>query len=318
MQKLLGDHGGMARVGESGARDGNRSDLSTIRWNIIDPGTPSEQALQKANKALSRAEESDVSGDHEDRDQAANHDPQERRLSNAAHNPRQLQQLEHGGAATPAKLTPARRGRPPKNHAASMKPSPVATPKPNSSPKPSSEMPSGIPIGYAAFAQTVVDENGNVVKRKGRPVGWRKSIHSREAQGLSPHSGQKPAITAGRALRQQSQPKSDRESLQEPHYQVYVCGWDGCRAELHNLDTLKKHVVKLHGKPSADGEFECDWANCNMAGTFVDQRGRQQNRGDQYCARFATIELWVQHIDKTHIRPVAWKLGDGPGMSAEG
>jgi hypothetical protein len=322
MQKLLGDHGGMARVGESGARDGNRSDLSTIRWNIIDPGTPSEQALQKFNKASSRAEESDGSDDHdENTNQAANRDQQEQRLSNDVHNPPQLkhlQQLGQGGAATPAKPTPAKRGRPPKNRAASMKPSPVATPKPNSSPKTLSDMPSGTPIGYAAFAQTVVDENGNVVKRKGRPVGWRKSIHSREAQGLSPHSGQKPATTAGRALRQQSQPKSDRDSLQEPHYQVYACGWDGCRAELHNLDTLKKHVVKLHGNPSADGEFECGWANCNMAGTSVDQRGRQQNRGDQDGARFATIEQWVQHIDKTHLRPVAWKLGDGPGVSEEG
>jgi hypothetical protein len=302
MQKLLGDHGGMMRGGESGTRDGNRSDLSTIRWNIIDPGTPSEQALQKATKSSSYAGERDKSEDPEgDRDQTAH-----RRA-----------QLVRDGSANGAKPIPARRGRPPKNHA-SAKASLVATPKSQSSGQnQSSEMPTASPIGYASFAQTTVDENGNVVKRKGRPVGWRKSIHSREAHGLTPHSHSKPATTAGR-LRQQSQPKSDRDSLQEPHYQVYACGWDGCRAELHNLDTLKKHVIRLHGKPSADDDFECEWAYCNLAGTTTDHRGRQQKRDDQESARFATIEQWVQHIDKAHLQPVAWKLGDGPGMSEEG
>jgi hypothetical protein len=87
---------------------------------------------------------------------------------------------------------------------------------------------------------------------------------------------------------------------------------------LHNLDTLKKHVIKLHGKPSADGDLECDWANCSMAGIVVDQRGHQATRDDRGNARFATIEQWVQHIDKAHLQPLAWKLGDGPGMSEAG
>jgi hypothetical protein len=306
MQKLLGDHGGMMRGGESSDR-GNRSDLSTIRWNIIDPGTPSEQALQKAPKPPSSyTEDMERSPDLEER--------RDRSVDRRA----QQHGRELESPASSAKPIPARRGRPPKNHAFA-KASPVATPKSQSSgQKPPSGMPTASPIGYASFAQTTVDENGNVVKRKGRPVGWRKSIHSREAHGLTPASHSKPTTNTANRLRQQSQPKSDRDSLQEPHYQVYACGWDGCRAELHNLDTLKKHVIKLHGKPSADNGFECDWAYCNLAGTSTDHRGRQQKRDDQDPARFATIEQWVQHIDKAHLQPVAWKLGDGPGMSEEG
>jgi hypothetical protein len=312
MQKLLGDHGGMMRGGESGGRENNRSDLSTIRWNIIDPGTPSEQALQKATKSSSYTEDRERSQElEEDREQRIERRPQQ--------HPQDEHRQELDGTAFGAKPIPARRGRPPKNHAFA-KASPVATPKSksqSSGQNTPSEMPTGTPIGYASFSQTTVDENGNVVKRKGRPVGWRKSIHSRKAHGLTPHSHSKPATTAGRT-RPVSRPRSDRDSLQQPHYQVYACGWDGCHAELHNLDTLKKHVIKLHGKLSADNDFECGWAYCNLAGTSTDLRGRQEKRNDKGSARFATIEQWVQHIDKAHLQPVAWKLGDGPGMSEEG
>ncbi|KAK1019978.1 hypothetical protein LTR33_019324, partial [Friedmanniomyces endolithicus] len=40
------------------------------------------------------------------------------------------------------------------------------------------------PVGYSQFR--TLDAEGNLVKKKGRPFGWRKSVHSREAQGLEP------------------------------------------------------------------------------------------------------------------------------------
>ena len=48
MQKLLGDHGGVI----DGA--GNKSDLATIRWDIIDPGEPSAEAKAKMKRPSTR------------------------------------------------------------------------------------------------------------------------------------------------------------------------------------------------------------------------------------------------------------------------
>jgi hypothetical protein len=155
---------------------------------------------------------------------------------------------------------------------------------------------SGAGVGYSAFQQL----NPDGTKKKGRPFGWKKSVHSREAQGLP--KATHPSTVPSR-LKQTSTPKQPQEV--EPHYQEYKCQWDGCNSLLINLDTLKKHLVKVHGKENERGEYACGWKDCKgvkMAGLAA---GRVP-------AKFPDIETWIQHVNENHVRPIAWKLGDGP------
>ena len=205
---------------------------------------------------------------------------------------------------------PKKRGRPPRSSAPTaefltsanspMQSTPRAvsgTPRQISTqPQPTPTMaPTGTPVGYAAFRQ--YDQDGKEIKNKGRPVGWRKSLHSREAQGLSPKKSfsAKPKPSAPRPEAQ----------LQEPKYQVYKCHWLDCDAQLHSLEVLKKHVTRVHGHSDTEGEYRCRWRGCNL--------------NTEASTPFKDISGWLAHIDKDHLQAVAWKLGDGPrgGLSGE-
>ena len=322
MQKLLGERGGQLDL------SGNKSDLATIKWDILDPDTPRKAApVREPPKAPapSVVHSTEIYG--EDADDEEN----ERRLAQTGKHV--ADHVQSGTSSDKSALDNARihnhsanihnanekpkkrRGRPPKprsslpnfNTTEETKNSPMsATPRqasgrPESTPvtapagrATASNVPTGTPIGYAAFRK--LDANGNPIKTKGRPVGWRKDVHSREAQGLTPKKSQssntKTKTSASRPVRQ----------LQEPKYQVYNCRWSDCDAQLHSLDVLKKHVLKVHGKSDEENQYPCLWRGCaDSEETFDD------------------IPTWLGHVDKEHLQPVAWQLGDGPrgGLSGK-
>ena len=326
MQRLLGTHGG--GFDTEGGR-GDRSDLSTIRWDIIDPGEPTEKAESK--KPVPAAAGEDVTADADDEDNEpemtgpARHVA--RRAVDSGDGTAQYVSVHEQLSGKPA-MPKKRRGRPPRHSMPSIMAVPntqggggerqslgqrdtstlhrqATAAAPRSAPaggrvaagSPAGTPSGGAPVGYAAFRQ--IDEAGNVVKKRGRPVGWRKDIHSREAQGLEPA---KPGHNPSR-LRQSNKPGEEVG----PKYQVWKCQWKGCNAELHNLDTLKKHVVKIHGKPNEAGQYECLWQPCDAE---IQHAGK--GKGKAGAASFEEIDGWVGHMDKEHLQPVAWKLGDGP------
>ena len=94
-------------------------------------------------------------------------------------------------------------------------------------------------------------------------------------------------------------------------YAEYACKWEGCKARLHNLATLKKHVNKVHGKPDPKGRFTCKWENCPKMIQVADKETGAVREIPQYH-HFPNQELMFEHVDKTHVGPIAWKLGDGP------
>lgn len=79
------------------------------------------------------------------------------------------------------------------------------------------------------------------------------------------------------------------------NWPVFACRWTKCPAELHNLETLKRHIVKLH----IPNNIKCGWKDCK------NPDGMPAN------------ELW-KHVQESHISPVAWKLGDGPRIHLPG
>jgi hypothetical protein len=182
----------------------------------------------------------------------------------------------------------------------------------------------GQPIGYAAFRSNVVevDENGNPVKKKGRPVGWRKSLHSKAAltaatagesgDGMKPPESSAQRASRGQAVPSYAAPKQRRpkQSKAVPEtkeadveFSVFKCEWEDCGAELHNIDTLRKHVVKIHGLKTSEGDFECAWLGC-----FHE---------DEVTA-FDDMGTWMEHMESTHVKPITRQLGDGPRAGLSG
>lgn len=157
-------------------------------------------------------------------------------------------------------------------------------------------------VGYAAF-NTLVDADGKPIKKKGRPVGWRKNLHQ-AGVGL---------LAGGSGVPSMGKKKAVDVSVPQPPvtYAEYVCKWEGCRARLHNLATLKKHVNKVHGKPDPKGRFTCKWEGCPKMIQVADTETGEAREMPQYH-HFPNQELMLEHIDKAHVGPIAWRLGDGP------
>lgn len=311
MQKLLSSHGGDADSG------GSRADLTTVKWDIIDPEPEKVKESGVETRPTSRGSGKAIDSDHKTTTVEA---PPRPSVENES-------LVLHGPIGVGAK----RRGRPPKyslpapesksmltnglgetstpRQSLTLAPTSQAQAStPSSAPVTSAidrtddSMSAGKkPIGYAQFNQTVTAEDGTVVKKKGRPFGWRKNVHSREAQGLAPAT-LPSRIKESRLDKPAKTNKKQTNAQVEPQYQVYRCEWKGCKGELHNLETLKKHIVSVHGKPGDDEDvYECWWKGC---GADLRQEGKVKS--------FSKIEDWLHHVNKEHLAPIAWKLGDGP------
>lgn len=312
MAKLLGDRGG------SYEGMANKSDLSTIRWDIIDPSKLEIDAVSKAEViAPDAAAEGLAVRDH---DEGAQHPPQSmigrREVHDGdgtisygnIHKPilskdqlknhrstRQVFNLPEQSTPQPLSIRPDGDGV--RQHAdiPLVRQGPSGTPQ--YAPTETQQ-----PVGYAKFRR--VDENSNPVKKKGRPVGWRKATHSREAATLQP-SQSFPTYSSNKTTQQ------PEKAIIEPKYRIYACHWRDCKAELHNLGNLKKHVIKMHGRPKKDGMFECQWLLCGaeVAGRQFSGKGKAPEKA---AAEWEEIHKWMDHVDKEHLQPVAWELGDGP------
>jgi hypothetical protein len=89
----------------------------------------------------------------------------------------------------------------------------------------------------------------------------------------------------------------------------YACGFAGCRAILHNLETLQRHVRKFHAVQSSSGSgYVCLWPQCQDASISCSAKsGVKRTR----AAVFATEGEWFRHVDSAHLDDYAWKYGDG-------
>ena len=286
MQKLLAAHGGEFDSG------GNRSDLSTIKWDVIDPAPSKDVEKVKVVKADEVEDESageKVNGNK--RPKFGSPPVSEDRLIKRPRGrpPRHsLPSSLTNGAAGPSNAksrsnTPARQAstsRPTTSASAPVAPAMSSAPS----------------VGYAAFQQL----NPDGTKKKGRPFGWKKTLHSREAQGLPKKTH--PSTSQPSKLKQS--PLGSKLKEVDPQYQEYKCRWDGCTSSLINLDTLKKHIVKIHGKEHDNREYMCFWEGCEGV--------QRPGLNGRVPAKYAQIEGWIQHVDQEHVRSIGWKLGDGP------
>lgn len=81
-----------------------------------------------------------------------------------------------------------------------------------------------------------------------------------------------------------------------PSYPTYQCDWDACQAQLHDIKTLERHIIKVH----ISGQTGCRWHGCPNA-----------------MRRYTGVEL-RKHMQLAHVQPLAWKFGDGPSVNGTG
>ncbi|KAK1594983.1 uncharacterized protein LY79DRAFT_511670 [Colletotrichum navitas] len=148
-------------------------------------------------------------------------------------------------------------------------------------------------------------------RKRGRPKGFRpnrpgtKTLQDEPPttgpRKLRPDRPKTGALYAGKRRGRppkapSPQPRTIYEGL-NPHFIVFICEWEGCRAELHNFATLRKHVLVVHARAEP---FACRWAQC----------------AEQQPAHiFSTSAHLKSHLEGLHMPPIAWQVGDGPQVS---
>jgi len=277
-QRALNAH--LEHLKERFSKVDNSSDLSTFRWDIIDPGgLPVGSANMEALPGSSGYSSSHASM----RGQVRPSRGGSYSLTSTGVVPSRPSGLrnEIGHTSDFAIVIPAtasastptlkRRGRPPRD--------PNATPKAETPKRPLGRPRRTPIIEQGTPARPTVDEYGNPIKRRGRPS----------------KSAQKPV-----------------SRLSMPRYQAFLCEWRGCKAELLNLETLRKHILSVHGKTGIKDGIRCLWGKC--AHEVIDL----EDNGERPENVFGEMEAWKEHVEKKHLIPLAWHMGDGPRGSTLG
>ncbi|KAF1911786.1 hypothetical protein BDU57DRAFT_598429, partial [Ampelomyces quisqualis] len=301
---------------------GFESDLSTIKWDLLDPGNPPPGYFKDSVQALT--EDADDENDSEDEDNEA----RAQAPSNAIGG--------YGGAKVQAlpeainPFKPKKRGRPPR-HSFPNDSIIVSTPKRSPSTadmSASAPRPSAASVGYAAFrSATEYGPDGRPLpKKKGRPVGWRKAIHGSAAAQSKLNANESSTPSNNHRPSQPSSLRNVNNGPNEPiridsrspsianrviRYQSYKCKWQNCSAELHNLETLKKHVFKVHRNQTLRNTLDCLWDDCGKEVVKSDPT-TNTTLVKHVPVTFDLESLWRDHIQKRHFDPLSWKLGDGP------
>lgn len=132
-----------------------------------------------------------------------------------------------------------------------------------------------------ASAFRYLDKDGNRIVPPTSPMGPKSGVQKR--RGRPPRA---PSPT----------PREVWERLAPPPYVPFICEWKGCKAELQNMETLRRHVRKLHGLGHG-GMLSCRWGRC----------GRQE-QGQEPSFTLAGLHA---HMERRHLMPLVWYVGDG-------
>ncbi|KAI9809933.1 MAG: hypothetical protein M1825_000366 [Sarcosagium campestre] len=257
---------------------------------------------------------------------------------------------------TAAQSSPAtrRRGNPPKDHTEERpKSSIVGLRSPKSSrskpqtslwtpavaPKmsiqvevPRSENSRATPIAPAGSeAQTTPTRKYATPATSSRQSNFAVVIESRSPSvvGHTPRTAIKPSRPIRRPPgRPRLRPRADSQSTGpeiEPTragtgFKIYRCNWEGCGAELHNVESLRKHLGHTHLARLSHRAWLCLWAEC---GKITGARPRQDGINGKGSSPsgprgFDSKEELERHVNEAHLDDYKWSYGDGPSAEYEG
>lgn len=147
-----------------------------------------------------------------------------------------------------------------------------------------------------------------------KPSGLRHAFTPTDGVAVVIHS-RSPSVANTPQTGSQKTPVPRGRHMSQPSFKIYRCLWEQCPAELHNLETLKKHVRKHRDKYEA-GLFPCLWANCFDGNASV-ATGSQANSKRQRL-KFDSDTAWQAHMEGKHLIATIWELGDGPATHSSG
>lgn len=140
-----------------------------------------------------------------------------------------------------------------------------------------------------------------------RPSGLRNSIGAITpidgvtvvVESRSPSVIIPPQASAKRGRPKKTEDLSNGLRSPAPSYTMYQCHWENCPAELHSLETLKKHVRKH--RRDVDGIYPCLWADCSDSSNPISNKSQNED-GQHRRLRFKTDTEWVEHVESSHLR----------------
>ncbi|KAK8107819.1 uncharacterized protein PG998_009832 [Apiospora kogelbergensis] len=183
------------------------------------------------------------------------------------------------------------------------------------------------------------------LRKRGRPKGWKPGTPYNPNRGGPSSATSKPtrkpkssSTAANQEPRRRGRPPKPPDlTIRQwymrsvPKYMPFGCEWHEenlkgqltrCPAELQNMDTLRKHVYRIH----CDTELlVCRWGKCgngNLSKAGVDEETileeteaehhQQLQEQEQRPEEFANEEALRAHVEKEHLEPYVWHMGDGP------
>ncbi|EAA27238.1 hypothetical protein GE21DRAFT_3218 [Neurospora crassa] len=165
----------------------------------------------------------------------------------------------------------------------------------------------------------------NPTKKRGRPFGWRPGLSYAAMRG-NPVPPPRPKVpkqpkAPSEVKRRGRPPKKPHELPREifskltPRYIRFLCEWEGCPAELHNFETLRKHVLVVHGdyrqphqhhllsaREQPQEPKTCKWASCHS----------KRLQSELPPLTLPTRSHFEAHVNESHLIPFLWHVGDGP------
>lgn len=150
-------------------------------------------------------------------------------------------------------------------------------------------------------------------KKRGRPKGWRAGMSYAEMRGgVAPPRSVMRVGRSGRqtqapdyrlkrrrkaAARPDSPPPRELYLALKPTFTRFLCEWSGCKADLHNMATLRRHVHVVHLQ--ARQKDRCLWGKC----------------GQKSAMQHIDAAAFAEHMEQAHLVPMTWHVGDGPRNS---
>jgi hypothetical protein len=110
-----------------------------------------------------------------------------------------------------------------------------------------------------------------------------------------------------------------------PKFIPFLCEWKDCKAELHNLETLRRHVYSVHVKAHESDAIPCRWSRCGLTRQVHDESRPNSTPTSipepkfiHEPHKFVGMQGFKDHMEKAHLIPFAWHMGDGPRGSTLG
>ena len=165
------------------------------------------------------------------------------------------------------------------------------------------------PQRIAAAGAGETTSNGQ--PRRGRPKGWKPGMSYAQMRGNPPPTTKKPTSGANGIVKRRGRPPKapspgphELYRILKPEFLSFLCEWKDCKADLQNLETLRRHVnlVHLEEQDYEDADtpqqpWICLWGQCGLSAK---------------APTFETYEDMEEHVENTHMVPFAWHMGDGP------